>query len=88
MVKPLTFMNLSGQAVGELARCFKIDPADALVIVGEFNCPWAASVPRARVGWQANGLRSIEAHLGTDQYRGCASASSEAMDAGISGIMS
>ena len=29
---------------------------------------WAASVPRARVGWQANGLRSIEAHLGTDQY--------------------
>ena len=35
LVKPLTFMNLSGQAIGELARYFKIDPADVLVIVDE-----------------------------------------------------
>ena len=30
LVKPLTFMNLSGQAVGELARYFKIDAADLI----------------------------------------------------------
>ena len=37
LAKPLTFMNLSGHAVGELLRFFKIDLADLLVVVDEVH---------------------------------------------------
>jgi len=65
VVKPLTFMNLSGQAVGELVRYFKIDIADLLVIVDEAQLPLGKL--RARTRGSAgghNGLKSIIAHLG------------------------
>jgi PTH1 family peptidyl-tRNA hydrolase len=69
VVKPLTFMNLSGQAVGELARYFKIEPADTIVVVDEVQLPLGRLRIRARGSAGGhNGLRSIEAHLGTDQY--------------------
>ena len=70
LVKPLTFMNLSGQAVGELARYFKIDVADLLVIVDEVHLPLGKL--RARVRGSAgghNGLKSIIAHLGDEFSR-------------------
>ena len=65
LVKPLTFMNLSGQAVGELARYFKIDAADLLIVVDEVHLPLGRL--RARTRGSAgghNGLKSIIAHLG------------------------
>ena len=65
LVKPLTFMNLSGQAVGELARYFKIDTADLLVVVDEADLPLGKL--RARAHGSAgghNGLKSMIAHLG------------------------
>jgi PTH1 family peptidyl-tRNA hydrolase len=65
LVKPLTFMNNSGQAVGELARYFKIEPEDVLVIVDEVQLPLGRL--RARVRGSAgghNGLKSVIAHLG------------------------
>ncbi len=68
LVKPLTFMNLSGQAVGELARYFKIDAADLIVIVDEVHLPLGKL--RARTRGSAgghNGLKSMIAHLG-DQF--------------------
>lgn len=69
LVKPLTFMNLSGQAVGELARYFKIDPSSVLVLVDEVQLPVGRLRFRARGSTGGhNGLKSIEAHLGTDQY--------------------
>jgi PTH1 family peptidyl-tRNA hydrolase len=69
LVKPLTFMNLSGQAVGELARYFKVAPPDVLVIVDEAQLPLGRLRLRARGSPGGhNGLKSIEAHLGTDQY--------------------
>jgi peptidyl-tRNA hydrolase, PTH1 family len=69
LVKPLTFMNLSGQAVGELARYFKIEPSDVLVIVDEVQLPLGRLRVRARGSSGGhNGLRSIEAHLGTEEY--------------------
>src|SRR5207249_9694952 len=67
LVKPLTFMNLSGQAVGELLRYFKIDVADLLVVVDEVQLPLGKL--RARVRGSAgghNGLKSIIAHLGDE----------------------
>jgi PTH1 family peptidyl-tRNA hydrolase len=65
LVKPLTFMNASGQAIGELARYFKIDPADVFVIVDEVQLPLGKL--RARTHGSAgghNGLKSAIAHIG------------------------
>jgi PTH1 family peptidyl-tRNA hydrolase len=70
IVKPLTFMNLSGQAVGELSRYFKIDVADLIVIVDEVHLPLGKL--RARKKGSAgghNGLKSIIAHLGDEFAR-------------------
>ena len=67
VAKPLTFMNLSGEAVGGLARYFKIAAEDLLVIVDEVQLPLA----RLRAGARGsagghNGLKSIVEHLGED----------------------
>jgi PTH1 family peptidyl-tRNA hydrolase len=70
LVKPLTFMNLSGQAVGELLRYFKIDVGDVLVVVDEVQLPLGKL--RARALGSAgghNGLKSVIAHLGEDFAR-------------------
>jgi peptidyl-tRNA hydrolase, PTH1 family len=70
LAKPLTFMNASGQAIGELVRYFKIDVADMLVVVDEIHLPLGKL--RARMRGSAgghNGLKSVIAHLGTDFAR-------------------
>jgi len=70
LVKPLTFMNLSGQAIGELQRYFKIDLADVLIVVDEVQLPLGKL--RARVRGSAgghNGLKSVIAHLGDEFSR-------------------
>jgi len=69
LVKPLTFMNLSGEAVGQLLRYFKIDVADLLVISDDVNLP----IGRLRVRGTGsegghNGLRSMAQVLGTNDY--------------------
>jgi len=70
LVKPLTFMNLSGQAIGELARYFKIDVADLLVIVDEVHLPLGKLRARARGSAGGhNGLKSVIAHLGDEFAR-------------------
>jgi PTH1 family peptidyl-tRNA hydrolase len=67
LIKPLTFMNLSGQAVGELARYFKIDPVDMLVIVDEVQLPLGKLRARARGSAGGhNGLKSVIAHVGDE----------------------
>ena len=69
-VKPLTFMNASGQAVGELVRYFKIELPDLLVIVDEVQLPLAKL--RARATGSAgghNGLKSLIEHLGPEFSR-------------------
>jgi PTH1 family peptidyl-tRNA hydrolase len=69
LVKPLTFMNLSGQAVGELARYFRIDPAAILVIVDEVALELGRLRARRRGSPGGhNGLKSVSDHLGTDEY--------------------
>jgi len=65
LAKPMTFMNASGEAVGELLRYFKIDVADLLVVVDEVQLPLGKL--RARASGSAgghNGLKSIVQHLG------------------------
>jgi PTH1 family peptidyl-tRNA hydrolase len=70
VAKPLTFMNNSGQAVGELARYFKIDVADLLVVVDEVQLPLGRLRARARGSAGGhNGLKSVIAHLGDEFAR-------------------
>ena len=70
LAKPLTFMNLSGQAIGELLRYFKIEVADMLVVVDEAQLPLGKLRARARGSAGGhNGLKSVIAHLGTDFAR-------------------
>jgi len=69
LAKPLTFMNLSGSAVGELMRFFKIDLADVLIVCDDVNLPLGRLRARA-TGSEGghNGLRSIADALGTIDY--------------------
>jgi len=70
LAKPLTFMNLSGQAVGELARYFKVDVPDVLIVVDEVQLPLGRLRARARGSAGGhNGLKSVIAHLGDDFSR-------------------
>ena len=69
LMKPVTYMNLSGEAVGEAARFYKLDAAHVLVISDDVDLPLGKL--RIRTGGSAgghNGLKSIIRHLGTDQF--------------------
>jgi len=69
-VKPQTFMNLSGQAVGEAMRFFKLTPADVVVFYDELDL--AFGKVKVKVGGGAaghNGIRSITQHIGPDFTR-------------------
>jgi len=69
VVKPLTFMNLSGHAVGDLLRYFKIEVADLLVIVDEVQLELGRLRTRARGSAGGhNGLKSLIEQLGTDEF--------------------
>jgi PTH1 family peptidyl-tRNA hydrolase len=69
LVKPLTFMNLSGQTVGELVRWYKVPPEDLLVVHDELDLPVGKIRLRARGSAAGhNGLKDIIAHLHTDQF--------------------
>jgi PTH1 family peptidyl-tRNA hydrolase len=70
LVKPLTFMNLSGQALGELTRYFKIELGDLIVIVDEVHLPLGKLRARKRGSAGGhNGLKSVIAHLGDEFSR-------------------
>jgi PTH1 family peptidyl-tRNA hydrolase len=70
LVKPLTFMNSSGQAISELVRYFKVDPADVLVVLDEVQLPLGRLRARARGSAGGhNGLKSVIEHLGTELSR-------------------
>lgn len=69
LVKPDTFMNLSGRAVRAVVDFYKLTPADVLVVSDDFNLPLGKLRARAKGshGGQ-NGLRDIQQQLGTDEY--------------------
>jgi len=70
LVKPLTFMNHSGQAIGELLRYFKIEIGDLLVVVDEAQLPLGKLRARSRGSAGGhNGLKSVIAHLGEEFSR-------------------
>ncbi len=69
IVKPLTFMNLSGFAVGDLLRYFKVELPDLLVVVDEAQLELGRL--RTRGSGSAgghNGLKSLIEQLGTEEF--------------------
>jgi PTH1 family peptidyl-tRNA hydrolase len=69
LVKPLTFMNLSGHAVRDVAHYFRIELADILVVADDAALPLGRIRARARGSDGGhNGLRSIVEQLGTQAY--------------------
>ena len=69
LVKPLTFMNLSGGAVQGLLQFYKIEPADLLVLVDDVNIELGRLRTRARGSAGGhNGLKSIIGVLGSEEF--------------------
>ena len=69
VMKPQTYMNLSGEAVGEAARFYKIPAGHVLVIYDDISLP--VGKIRVRPTGSAgghNGIKSIIAHLGTQDF--------------------
>ncbi|MBQ3211260.1 MAG: aminoacyl-tRNA hydrolase [Oscillospiraceae bacterium] len=69
LMKPQTFMNLSGEAVAQAVRFYKIAPEHVIVISDEMSL----AVGRLRIRTKGsagghNGLKNIISHLGTDQF--------------------
>lgn len=70
LLKPLTFMNLSGQSVGEALRFYKLTPQDITVFHDELDlAPGKARVKMGGGHAGHNGLRSIHQHIGEDYQR-------------------
>lgn len=68
LMKPQTFMNLSGEAVGNYARYHRLDPAEVLVVFDDTALPLGdLRMRRSGSAGGHNGLRSIIAHLGTEE---------------------
>ncbi len=70
LLKPTTFMNDSGRAVGEAARFYRLGEEDVFVFHDELDLE-AGKIRVKKGGGNAghNGLRSITAHLGNDYWR-------------------
>lgn len=70
LVKPLTFMNLSGEALRDLVHFYKIDTASSLIVISD-DIDLPEGHLRLRSGGSAgghNGLKNIIQNLGTDQF--------------------
>ncbi|MET3700063.1 peptidyl-tRNA hydrolase [Bacillus oleivorans] len=69
LLKPLTYMNLSGESIGEVSHFYKIEPSDIVVLYDDLDLP--VGKIRLRQKGSAgghNGLKSTIQHLGTTEF--------------------
>ena len=70
LLKPMTFMNLSGDSVGEAMRFYKLTPSDIIVMHDELDlAPGKLKLKTGGGNGGHNGLKSIDAHCGKDYKR-------------------
>jgi PTH1 family peptidyl-tRNA hydrolase len=70
LIKPQTFMNLSGQSVGEAMRFYKLEPSAVTVFYDEIELP--SGKVRVKIGGGSaghNGIRSLDQHIGQNYRR-------------------
>ena len=70
LIKPQTFMNLSGESVGDFANFYKLDPATQVVVFSDdvdLDCGNLRIRKKGSAGGH-NGLKNIIEHLGTDKF--------------------
>lgn len=70
LVKPLTYMNLSGEAVQEIAHYYRVDPAEDLVVISDDIdlSPGQLRIRKKGSAGSHNGLKSIVQHLGGGDF--------------------
>ena len=68
LLKPLTFMNRSGQAVGALAKFYQIQPGEILVAHDEMDLPPGGLKMKSGGAAGSNGVKDIVSHLGTRDF--------------------
>jgi PTH1 family peptidyl-tRNA hydrolase len=69
LCEPQTFMNASGEAVGALAKFYRVAPKSVLVVVDDADLPFGEIRLRERGSTGGHhGLESVEQHLGTSDY--------------------
>jgi PTH1 family peptidyl-tRNA hydrolase len=69
LLKPDTFMNLSGRAVRAAIDFYQVPASDLLIVCDDFNLPLGKlRVRKTGTHGGHNGLRDIQAHLGTTDY--------------------
>ncbi|MBF2063035.1 MAG: aminoacyl-tRNA hydrolase [Calothrix sp. C42_A2020_038] len=69
LLKPLTYMNRSGQSIQAVTKWYKLEPESVLVIYDDMDLPLGKT--RLRLSGSAgghNGMKSTIAHLGTDNF--------------------
>ena len=70
VLKPGTFMNLSGQSVGAVLNFYKIEPNDVFVFYDELDlAPGKMRIKQAGGSGGHNGIKSLDAHIGADYWR-------------------
>ena len=70
LLKPATFMNKSGQSIGEAMRYYKLEPQDVTVFYDELDLdPFRVKVKRGGGAAGHNGIRSTIQHIGEDFRR-------------------
>ena len=69
LMEPQTYMNLSGEAIGEAARFYKV-PAERVIVVSDEMAlpPGSVRIRQSCSAGGHNGLKSVIAHLGTDRF--------------------
>lgn len=69
LIKPTTYMNLSGEAVGAFANFYNIGPEDIAVIQDDLDLPCGKlRIRRKGSAGGHNGIKSIQQHLGTGDF--------------------
>ena len=69
LVKPLTYMNLSGECIREVLDYYKVDPSEFIVIYDDISLvPGGIRIRKKGSAGGHNGIKNIIAHLGTKEF--------------------